>query len=172
MVKDILIAPHDILATKAKSVKKVDEKVKQVIEDLKDTLIDQKDPIGVGLSGNQIGVLLRMCVIRPEEKGPITVMINPKITKTVEGDENREPTLEGCLSIPNVWGHVLRPEKITVQFMNENGESKTQNFDGFASIVVQHEIDHLDGILFTQRCLTQGYQLYKEVEGELEPYAL
>lgn len=149
-----------------------DTKLEGVVSDMVDTLEAQTDPVGVGLSGNQIGLLQRICIIRPEEDGDILVLVNPEITKSSFGSKKRKPVLEGCLSIPEVWGHVLRPQKVDVTYQDMKGERHEQSFDGFASVVVQHEIDHLNGILFTQHTLSQGYQLYKEVDGELEPYAL
>jgi peptide deformylase len=172
MVKKILTVPHQALNQVAHSVKNFDSYLVGTVQDMVETLLDQKDPIGVGLSGNQIGFLQRVCVIRPEEKGDVQVLINPTIIKTVQGSSKRKPVLEGCLSIPDVWGHVLRPEKVHITYQNLKGEKLDAAFDGFPAVVVQHEIDHLNGILFTQHTLSQGYQLYREIEGELEPYAL
>ena len=109
---------------------------------------------------------------RPEENGEVLVLINPKTVDVVKGSKKRKPVLEGCLSIPNVWGHVLRPEKVEIEYQDVEGETHKQWFDGFGSVVIQHEIDHLNGILFTQHTLSQGYQLYKEENGELVEYAL
>lgn len=77
--------------------------------------------------------------------------------------------LEGCLSIPKTWATVDRKKKVKVRFLDINGLEKEQWFDDLPSVAVQHEIDHLDGILFTQRALEQGKQVYKEVNGKLKP---
>lgn len=172
MVKKILTVPHPILKQVAHPVAHFDARLEGVVADMIDTLEAQKDPIGVGISGNQIGLLQRICLVRPEEDGDILVLINPQITKSIEGPKKRKPALEGCLSIPDVWGHVLRPQKVHVSYQNVHGEALNAVFDGFGAVIVQHEIDHLNGILFTQHTLSQGYQLFREVDGELEPYAL
>lgn len=172
MVKKIVTVPHPSLLKTAEPVKSFDAKLKEIVQDMTDTLIAQHDPIGVGLSGNQIDVLKRICLVRPDEKGDIIVMINPVIKDSKQGSKKRKPVLEGCLSIPDVWGHVMRPEKVLVSYKDADGKSYEDWFDGFASVVVQHEIDHLNGILFTQHTLAQGYQLYREVDGELHEYAL
>lgn len=172
MQKPVILVPDQVLHEQAKPVTKVDKRIKNIIKDLKDTLIAQRDPIGVGLSGNQINQLLRMFVIRPEEDGEITVMINPETIDTIEGSDTRKPTLEGCLSIPQTWGYVLRPEKVKFRYIDETEKERTLWLEGFGSIVAQHELDHLDGILFTQRVVEQGRQLYTEVAGELQPYEL
>lgn len=172
MVKKILIVPHPTLNKVADPVKKFDTQLGKTVQDMIDTLYAQHDPIGVGLSAPQIGALDRICLIKPEENAQVQVLINPKITKSIFGSKKRKPMLEGCLSIPDVWGHVLRPEKVHIRFQDLDGTFHDQVYTGFASVVVQHEIDHLDGILFTKHTLQQGYQLYKEVDGELEPYAL
>lgn len=172
MIKKIVVTPHPSLLKKAKKVTSFDARLEKIVQNMTDTLLAQKDPIGVGISGNQIDVLQRICLVRPEENSEVQVLINPEVKKTVQGAKDRKPVLEGCLSIPDVWGHVLRPQKVQVSFQDIKGKKHTQWYDGFASVVVQHEIDHLNGILFTQHTLSQGYQLYKEVNGELEQYAL
>jgi peptide deformylase len=172
MVKKILTVPNPVLHQVAAPVKKFDTALGKTVQDMLDTLYAQHDPIGVGLSAPQIGVLDRICLVRPKEDAEVQVLINPKITKSIFGSKKRKPVLEGCLSIPEVWGHVLRPEKVHIHFQDLEGNTCDQLFTGFASVVVQHEIDHLNGILFTQHTLQQGYQLYREVDGELEPYAL
>lgn len=172
MVKKIIHIPHKTLNQVAKPIVNFDVKTQKLAEDLIDTLKHQKDPIGVGLSANQIDVLQRACVIKPDEEGPITVMINPEIIDLEEGPKDRKPTLEGCLSIPEIWGHVMRPYKVYIRFQDVQGNEQKEWYVGFASVVVQHEIDHLDGILFTQRVLEQGYDLFKEKDGELHPYSL
>ena len=184
MIRKILTVPNDVLLQKSKPVKKITSDTHKLIQDLKDTLIAQSDPIGVGISAVQIGVLQRIFLIRPDEDEDITVMINPQMTildekvasekksPNKERKKKRKPLLEGCLSIPEVWGHVLRPEKVQVEYMDEKGDMHTQNYSDFASIVVQHEYDHLNGILFTQRTLEQGYSLFKEEEDEMVPYSL
>ncbi len=172
MIRPIITVPHATLLQKAEPVKVFDKKLLALVQDMTDTLLVQQDPIGVGLSAPQINELTRVCIIRPDEDTPARALLNPRIVKSVQGRASRKPLLEGCLSIPRIWGYVLRPEKVHVEYEDLSGKTHTEVFTGFDSIIVQHEIDHLDGILFTRHTLAQGYQLYKEVDGELEPYAL
>lgn len=169
----ILIAPHTSLLQPALPVKKIDKRIKNIAAEMSKTLLAHRDPIGVGLSGNQVSVLERIFVTRPNEKTQdITIFVNPRIIDTDEGSAKRKPTLEGCLSIPEIWGHVLRPEKVKVEYFDLHEEKHADWFEDFEAIVIQHELDHLEGILFTQRVLEQGRELYKEVDGELEPWRL
>ena len=167
----ILIAPHTTLLQPALPVKNIDTRIKKIVEDMSKTLLAHRDPIGVGLSGNQVSVLERIFVTRPNEKTTdIHVFINPHVVDADEGTKKRKATLEGCLSIPEIWGHVMRPEKVKIAYRDLQEKEHSDWFTDFEAIVIQHELDHLDGILFTQRVLEQGRELYKEVDGELEPW--
>lgn len=116
------------------------EYFQEIIRDLFDT---QAVSAGaVGLAAPQIGVLLRMFVTRSE------VVINPEIE--IQGDETKK-TLEGCLSIPGKCGVVSRPACIRVTYCNEKGEAQERVLEGFDAVVFQHETDHLNGILYTDK---------------------
>lgn len=152
----ILELPTDekILRAKSQDVVCFDQKTQKIISDLFDTLKSSERP-GVGLAAPQIGHNLKIVVIESagyeREDGeltdvlPRTVLINPKIVKysseKVEMDE-------GCLSVPDVMGPVSRPKKIKVEAQDENGKKICINTGGFFARVIQHEVDHLDGILF------------------------
>ena len=103
---------------------------------------------GVGLAAPQIGLNLRIFVLdagsREDEKNPITI-INPKILSFGEEIVSYE---EGCLSFPEHFAEIDRPEKIDIEFLDENNNKKSHKFVGFESRIIQHEIDHLNGILF------------------------
>ncbi len=168
----IVQTPNPILTQKAKPVGKIDKKILKVIADLKKTLLSAKNPRGVGLAAPQIGVSLCIFVTRPKSNGSTDVFINPQITwKSKETSEIKreditshpkdEKKLEGCLSIDNIWGHLKRPTRVRIKYMDINGNIKEEDFVGFLSTIVQHETDHLDGILFTQRVLEQKEKLYK-----------
>jgi peptide deformylase len=183
---NIVQTPNDILNKKAEPVQKVDGKLKAIIREMKQTL--RESGIGVGLAAPQVGISLQLFVasdILPEAKNkeqvPILVCINPRIVSkqkvigiqsSVVGKktENRKPKtdnqLEGCLSILHIWGPVKRSEKITLEYMDEHGRKHTKTFTGFMATIIQHEIDHLNGVLFTQRVLEQGKNLYREVPGQ------
>lgn len=174
----ITTVPSPILTTPAKSVQKIDKKVLQVIERLKKTLISTDNPRGVGLAALQIGIPLAIFITRSQESSPIEVFINPQITWKSEelGEIERPQTdkpsirkdkkLEGCLSIPNVWGYLKRHKKVRLRFMDINGRREEKEFEGFMATIVQHETDHLNGILFTQRVLEQKQKLYRIEEDE------
>jgi peptide deformylase len=169
MVKKILQSGDPLLRQKAKAVGKVDKKVLEVIRDLKDTLAVQKDPEGVGLAAPQIGKSLR--IFLADFRGFRRVVINPEIVKIEEG-KIKEPKrksgkeiLEGCLSLPYYYGPLKRAAKITVKYLDEKGETITEEFAGFNAQIILHEIDHLEGILFIDRLLKEKKPLYK-VEGD------
>ena len=143
---------------------------------MKFALNSAKDPIGVGLAAPQAGYSLRIFVIKPTEKSDIQVFINPKITANNSQLTNNElevgsqklgvTKLEGCLSLLNIWGDVIRETSISVSYLDENGKSHNRKFTGFISTIIQHEVDHLNGILFPKRVLEQKGKLYKSRKDE------
>ncbi|MGB9707528.1 MAG: peptide deformylase [Microgenomates group bacterium] len=168
----IITVPSKILSQPTKPVKKIDGKIKKIIEEMKQTLIAQKDPEGVGLAAPQVGLNLSIFIIRPRKNDPIEAFINPKIIKKIKQPEKKKKEkrikLEGCLSIPKIWGKVKRDTKVLLQYQTIEGETKTEWFSGFKAVIIQHEVDHLQGIVFTQRVIEQGQKLYKEKKGQLE----
>lgn len=171
----IVSVPNPVLSSSAKPVLKIDEKIKNLISEMKKTLLAQKDPIGVGLAANQVGKNLSIFIIKPSEKAKIKVFINPKILKLVNpltrksNNKKKHPVkLEGCLSIPHVWGSVKRAKKVFLEYQDLTTESvKRRWFQGFEAVIIQHEIDHLNGIVFTQRTIEQKGKLYKEIDDKL-----
>lgn len=174
----IVSVPHPVLFSPTKLVSKIDEKIKILIAEMEETLIAQKDPKGVGLAANQVGIDLSLFIIKPTEKANIKVFINPKVIKIVTDNIKRiankktrkKPVkLEGCLSIPRIWGPVKRAKKIYLEYQDLTGEIKKDWFKGFEATIIQHEVDHLNGVVFTQRSVEQGEKLYKETNNELKP---
>lgn len=150
-------------------------------------LLSAKDPVGVGLAAPQVGKSLQIFIAKPTLKSPIQVFVNPKIiekteTECLTNDSGRlqklnkdsekskatkkETKLEGCLSLPNIWGEVKREPKITISYLDGKGNLSTRKFSGFLATVIQHEIDHLQGILFPKRVLEQKGILYKSSKNE------
>lgn len=171
--------PDPVLTIPAKTVVNIDKKILGLISQMKKDLINSNNPKGVGLAAPQIGVSLRIFITRPTEKSAIGAFINPEITaKSKEISEiNRivenansniahEKKLEGCLSIPNVWGYLKRSTTVRLRFMNLDGQYKEAEFKGFMATIVQHETDHVNGILFTQRVLEQNQKLYRIEKNE------
>jgi len=152
MIKPIYLYGSEVLRQNAEPADlSRKETILQLIQDLKDTL---KVADGCGLAAPQIGVSLRVLIVDGNEltdvypylEGFSRVMINPVVMK--ESDQKCEFN-EGCLSVPGVYGDVCRPESITVEYFDENFERKVENFDKFACRMIQHEMSHLDGVLFT-----------------------
>ncbi|MDA1316860.1 MAG: peptide deformylase [bacterium] len=171
MIRPIVKVPQKVLTTQTKPVKRFDAKLHKLIADMKDTLQAARDPEGVGLAATQVGVGLSVFIMKPSKSSSYTVCINP-IILTSEGiahiKKKKSPRLEGCLSIENIWSPVSRTNKVKLQYQDELGVTKIKVFSTFPAVIVQHEVDHLNGVLFTQRALEQGRTLYREIEGELK----
>ena len=158
-VRQIVTIPDPVLRIKAQKVNKVGEEEKKLAQDLLDTLEVAKDPEGAGIAATQIGVSKKMCVVRnffpdPAKNGQYSyedyVLINPKIVST---SKETEIDYEGCLSVPNTYGKVERYKKIKVDATDISGDRIKIKAQDFFARTVQHEIDHLDGILFTDRVI-------------------
>lgn len=136
----ILTQENPVLRQKSKEITKITKRLRLLAKDMLETMYQAK---GVGLAAPQIGVLERLVVIDVGE-GPL-ILINPHII-AYEG-ENKD--VEGCLSIPGLNEYVIRADKATVSFINIEGKKITMTGQGLLARAFQHEIDHLDGILFT-----------------------
>jgi peptide deformylase len=147
MVREILLWPHPLLSQKAAPVEAVDASVQGLVQDLFDTMYAAP---GVGLAAPQLGVLLQVLVLdtrpRQPESTPVA-MINPRIVERVGTTSYRE----GCLSIPGEAEEVERAEQVVVEYLDENGEPKRLACDGLLAIAVQHETDHLLGMVYLDR---------------------
>ncbi len=140
----------------SKEVKSFDQSLQQLIVDLAETLDAQIDPPGLGLSAVQIGVLKRVFVARIRNK--IKGFVNPKIVKL----SHQEVTmLEGCLSVPELYGHVARPAELDLSSQDVRGKKSTRHFKGLPARIIQHEIDHLNGTLFIDHVHRQNGKLFK-----------
>lgn len=175
-VKPILTVPQEILRKISVDVI-FDKKTLELSRELADTLFAKNNPKGVGLSAPQIGKNKRMFVtwLAPDPEDDPTpenleVFINPVIigqSKEVTfGPDKDDPILEGCLSIPTLYGPVPRYEWVEVQYQTLEGNlgspiSREQCFTGFAARVIQHEFDHLEGILFTDYSLKHDLPVYE-----------
>lgn len=159
----ILTLPNPILRKKSKKISKIDKKVLNLVKNLNEILKNKKDPVGLGLSAVQTGNPKRVFLAKVD--GQIEVFINPKITwfsrKKTLGGEKDKPFLEGCLSVPKYYGEVLRSQKIRIAYTNREDKQKELKISGLEARVIQHEYDHLNGILFIDRILEQGGKLYK-----------
>jgi peptide deformylase len=129
-----------VLRERSREVQAVDDEVRAFVDAMFETMDANK---GVGLAANQVGKAVRVAVIDADEKR--ITLINPRITKV--GDE-REAEEEGCLSIPEIFAEVTRPLTVTLEALDRDGKPYTLEADGLLARAIQHEIDHLDGILF------------------------
>ena len=181
----LVTVPNSILAGQTKKVEQFDASLENLLKDMDQTLSAQVNPQGVGLAAPQIGKNLALFIIKPTPEAKTEIFINPRILKLEVGSEklevknrtsnlkpqtsNRKTKLEGCLSIPKIWGHINRANKVYLEFQDLKGKTHKKWFSRFKSLIIQHEVDHLKGILFTQRALEQNNQLYEEKDGELLP---
>lgn len=163
MIKKIMTSDVPSLREKSKKIVKLDKKTRVLIKDMKDTLGAQKDPVGVGLAAAQVGKNVRMFIMR-KDSGKLMAIINPEIvSRSKKSSESKKgEILEGCLSIPLLYGPLKRSNRITIKHMDEEGKMKKQEFKGLEAQIVLHEIDHLNGILFVDRILKEKRPLYKQ----------
>lgn len=149
-IRRIYTSEEQVLRQKAKKVKKIDPSIQNLIDDMIETMTDAP---GVGLAAPQVGVSLRVIVVGiPEDEddpqgGTQLQLINPEILKG-DGEQIGE---EGCLSIPGYVGIVKRKMNVTVKGLNRKGKDVKVKANGYLARVLQHEIDHVDGVLFTDR---------------------
>lgn len=149
----------EILRKKSRVVETVDERIVELLDDMYDTLKASDD--GIGLAAPQIGVLKRLVVIDlTEEDGEVYKLVNPVIIKS----KGEQVCREGCLSVPGVLGDVVRPKEVVVEALNEKGEKIKIKAKDLLAIVLCHEIDHLDGVLFTDKA-TELFDNVEEEEG-------
>lgn len=168
----VATVPNKILTIPSKPVKKIDKRVKKLAQEMISLLKRGANgkPLGVGLSACQVGYSLQLFVAYSQKSRRYLVFINPKILwrskRKIFGVPERKNPYEGCLSIPGVWGKVWRHKKIKLLYQTLKGALVIRKFSGFLSTVIQHEYDHLAGILFSQRVLEQGGKLYKIEKGK------
>lgn len=161
-MRSILSVPDPILRVKSVPIDRITPEVQIKIHELVDTIISAHDPEGVGLSFPQIGYNIRGFVTYLEKK--VKIYLNPIILDQSEemtlGGTPDRPTLEGCLSIPWLYGPVWRPKKIKVQALDEHGIEFVKTLTSFPARLAMHEYDHLEGVLFTDHTIKDNLPLY------------
>ncbi|GBO93303.1 peptide deformylase [Mesosutterella multiformis] len=139
----IVIYPNPVLAVKCDPVTVFDDKLAQLAADMAETMYAAP---GVGLAAPQVGHPIRLITIDvSEEKDQLLTLVNPVITSKSEEEVEYE---EGCLSLPGIWDKVVRPSEVTVRAQDLKGNFFERHCEGLLAVCVQHEIDHLDGIVF------------------------
>jgi len=156
-VLPILTQEAPILRQRAKRVPRVDDSIRKLIDDMVDTMVAAP---GVGLAAPQVGVGLRVAVIKTDQN--LHTLVNPEMVKA----EGEQIGMEGCLSVPGYVGEVKRALRVVARGLNRNGRPVRVKGDGLLARAIQHEIDHLDGILFTDRLTSLGTLRKVELEEE------
>jgi peptide deformylase len=166
--RKLMIYPQDqdALRTKSEAIQSFDQQVRALIKDLKDTLAAH--PQGIGLAAPQINVHKRVVIVRlgsrnpdQEERQAPQALVNPIICQT--GEDRRD--FDGCLSFPGLYGETIRPHYLYLSFINESSQPRKAEFHGFDAVLVHHEIDHLEGVLFIDR-IESKQDLYRIGEDE------
>ena len=171
-IKSIVLYSENEAALRKKSqpVRVLNRRVKKLIKDLKDTLLDRSD--GIGLAAPQINVHSRVVIVRlggrgedDSEPSPPIALVNPEIVEA----KNDEKDFDGCLSFPGLYAETVRPHYLRVTGLDEWGKPFDRVFEGFDAVLVHHEIDHLDGVLFIDRVtnLEDMYRVREDENGEL-----
>ena len=145
MKKKIIIEPDPILRKKSEPVEKVDDHLRKFMREMLETMYEAP---GIGLAAIQVGILKRLIVIdlaRENEKKNPLFLINPEIIYRSKDTSIYE---EGCLSLPGQFAEIERPSECTLKYIDFNGNKKELKADGLLATCIQHEVDHLDGILF------------------------
>ena len=153
---EVVKAPDPKLRVQTKSVKKINQTLKNTLSEMIKLTKTFKDPEGVGLASTQVGLEESFFVAKNNEK--FISVINPKI---ISSGKRTKKYFEGCLSIPNTWGEVKRYTNIRVTYQDSSGKTTISSLKGVLAWIFQHEIDHLNGILFADRVLQQKGKFYK-----------
>jgi len=161
-IQPILRYPHPVLKKLCSRVEIIDNSIQNLITDLLDTM--RAGPGSVGVAAPQIGVTLRVCVVDvsasrhgKDNNHGLLRMINPEITAR----EGVAVMREGCMSVPDYTGDVDRATKITVRFREPDGDLRVVEASGFEAVAIQHEMDHLDGVLFLDRIVSIKTGLFR-----------
>ena len=144
-IREILTVPHPVLKQVSQAVDKVDDDLRALMDDMLETMYAAP---GIGLAAIQIGVPKRVIVMdlaREGEEPQPRYFVNPEILWT---SEDTAPYEEGCLSVPDIYDEVERPERVKLRYLNYQGERVEEDAEGLFAVCIQHEMDHLEGVLF------------------------
>lgn len=148
-IRNIRIDGDPILRKISREVGEVNDRIRLLLDDMAETMYDAD---GVGLAAPQVGILRRVIVVDPRDgETGLVKLVNPEI---IEKD-GEQIGIEGCLSIPEFNATVKRPEHVKVKYLDENGEEKIWDAHGFPAVILCHEIDHLDGVLFKDKYIEE-----------------
>ena len=154
--KIVEMGTDDILRKHARRVDKFDRRLHQLLDDMADTMLEAD---GVGLAAPQVGIRKRCCVIDVGEG--LIELVNPEIVSR----EGEVTVIEGCLSVPDRAGKVVRPEKVKVRAQDRNGEPIEVEGEGILAVCLCHELDHLDGILYVDKMIEDATEEMRQKSG-------
>ena len=161
-IQKVLLYPHPVLKKMARPVTALDDEIRQLVDDLIDTM--RAAPGSVGVAAPQIGVSLRVCVVDvsnskqgKDNNHGLLVLVNPEIVARQGAAVMRE----GCMSVPDYTGEVERSTGITLRFLDGDGAVREIEASGFEAVALQHELDHLDGVLFLDRIVSLKTGLFR-----------
>lgn len=160
----IISYPHPTLRVRSKPIKRVDQQLRDIVDQMLDLMYEAN---GVGLAANQVNLPIRLFVVNPTGQrgdGEEWVLLNPELQRP-KGSETQQ---EGCLSLPGLYGQVKRPKSIRLSAYDLKGNPIEQTVDGFLARILQHENDHLDGVLFIDRLTDDGRDELLEQIDEME----
>ena len=143
-VRNVVIHPAEILEQNCEAVLNFDKKLAKILDDMYDTMIEYD---GVGLAAPQIGLNARIAIVDIDDELGTIEMINPRVLET----SGKQTGPEGCLSFPGLFGEVTRPNFVKIEAFDRKGRKYTLEAEEFLARAIQHEIDHLNGILFTSK---------------------
>ena len=156
-LRTIVTEGDPILRKKCREVDEVTDRIRMILDDMVDTM---READGVGLAAPQVGIMRRKFVAEPQPE-EVYYFVNPQIISQ-EGEEEAD---EGCLSVPEMVGTVVRPTKITIRGLDREGKEQEYEFEGFHARVMCHEYDHLDGILYPDKA-TKMYRVDPDAQQE------
>lgn len=146
MIREVVKHPAKVLTEKCQEVTVINEEIISLLDDMYDTMVAHD---GVGIAAPQVNVPLRIAIVELGEERSLLEMINPTVIET----EGSDIDIEGCLSFPGLYGDVERPDYVKIEACDRNGQVYQLEASGFDARAIQHEIDHLDGILFNSKLI-------------------
>ena len=154
-IRTIRTEGDEILRKKSKKVEVIDDKIKELIQDMKDTLRKYN---GIGLAAVQVGILKQIVIIQEDVDKPLYVLINPEIIST----SGTQTVDEGCLSFPNKFAKIERPEKVKIRALDENGKTIEIKAKELLAQAISHELDHLNGEVFIDKIIPGTLEIIKQ----------
>ena len=156
MIKKFVTLPGAEIRQRSDEVIAFDKSVEAVVKDLLETAEAQTDPVALGLAAPQIGVFKRIFIARIRNR--FKHFVNPQIVKSAPKET---VLMEGCFSVTDIYGNVIRPTEVEVKYQDMHGKTQQQTFKGLAAKIVQHELDHLNGVLFVDHVHEQKGKMFK-----------